>query len=152
MNIQKALQLLEKYLNEFEHEFAIHPIFLEELFQLLNTDLKGQEDKFFKQMVTQLKNIMQLKELVNTADSNEILKHMGNDKNGYPWKLYSIHFERKNAYNIRFIISFDENHSPLLLVAFNERAGKKATDYTLPGQTAKQRKSELTKGADQYEG
>ena len=90
-----------------------------------------------------LKNIISLKRKVNIADSNELLKNTGTDNSGNAWELYSIHFERKNCYNIRFIISFNENSDPLLLTTFNERAGKKRTDYTIPIKNAKERKTEL---------
>jgi len=144
MNTEKALQLLSSYLKDFNKSFIIHPAFINELMKLLKKELRGQEADFFKKMVTQLNNIITFKKSVYTVDSNEILM-AGNDENGSAWELFSIHIQ-SNTYNVRFIVSFDNNSCPILLTVFYERAGKRKTNYTEPCRIAKIRKSELLKG------
>lgn len=146
MNTKDALALLIRYLKKYSNNFILHPDIIGEFKQLLKKDLKGNEDAFFNQLITQLNHIMSYKKEVNQVSQNEILSNVGNDTNGDPYELYSIHIDRGSSINIRLIISFNKNETPLLLTVFNERGGKRRTDYTEPIKKAKKRKDELTKG------
>lgn len=143
MNTNEALKLLLKYLLPFQSDdIMIHPDFLKDIKNLLKKELKGSEAKFFQQMVTQLDNIKQSGKNVHKIDGNEILSGVGNDANGQPWDLYSIHLS-SDKYNIRFIVKFNEQSTPCLLYAFYERTGKRKTDYTVPKKISKERFLEL---------
>lgn len=143
MNTNEALKLLIKYLSPLQNnDLIIHPDFLKDIKDLLKKDLKGSESEFFQQMVTQLDNIKQSGKNVHMIDGNEILRGVGNDAEGHPWNLYSIHLS-SDKYNIRFIVKFDERSLPYLLHAFYERTGKRKTDYTVPKKISKERFLEL---------
>ena len=118
MNTKEALQLLKSYLENF----AMHPLFLKELASLLKNELKGKESRFFKLLVTQLKNIQDFGIMVHTVDSNEKIQ-------GLDGHYYSIHFTQ-SQFNIRFLIHISNDNAVYFLSAFYERGGKKATDYS----------------------
>lgn len=118
MNTQEALQILLSYLENFE----VHPLFLKELSSILKSELKGKEKKFFKLLITQLKNIQDFGVMVHTVDSNEKI-------HGLDGHFYSIHFTQ-SQFNVRFIIYIPDNKPAYFLTAFYERAGKRATDYS----------------------
>lgn len=141
MKTKDALQMLHDYLSEY-NDFKIHPLFLKELGKCLKKDLKGVEADFLEKMATQLSHIKNSKKMVYRINGNEILSGIGNDSQGQPLELYSIHMSSK-TYNIRFLIKFDENATPYLLCAFYERAGKQITDYTIYKETAINRFLEL---------
>ena len=130
MNTKDALQMLKEYLSQYdENDFLIHPKFLDEVIACLSNELKGSEASFLKQMVTQLNHIKSFGRSIYQIDGNEILSHIGNDSQGKPWDIYSIHISSKK-YNMRFLVKFDENITPYLLCAFYERTRKQKTDYT----------------------
>lgn len=131
MNTKEALQLLKNYLEDFK----IHPRFFRELSSLLKKELKGKEAKFFKSLVTQLKNIQDFGVLVHTIDGNE--KILGMDGH-----FYSIHFSQ-SQFNIRFLVHISDDNIASLLVAFYERGGKKATDYSQYTQILLSRLNEI---------
>ena len=56
--------------------------------------------------------------------------------------LYSLHMQSKN-YNVRLLISFDDDKNPLFLSAFYERSGKKKTGYEAYTPTANARRNEM---------
>lgn len=56
--------------------------------------------------------------------------------------LYSMHIEGAN-FNIRILYSFTSARVPVLLLAFFERAGKNATDYTPYIEPAEKRLEEV---------
>ncbi|MDO4602369.1 MAG: hypothetical protein Q4B37_08880 [Eubacteriales bacterium] len=118
MNTKEALQLLIFYLGSF----SLHPQFLKELQNLLKKELKGKESRFFKLLVTQLKNIQDFGVMVHTVDSNEKIQ-------GLDGHFYSIHFSQ-SQFNIRFLIHISDDNVASFLSAFYERGGKKATDYS----------------------
>lgn len=119
MNTKEAFKQLARLLSGL----LFHPLFLSELKQLLQKDLSGKEAKFFQVLTTQLNNIKTFSTDVHKVDGNEILKGLGKP-------FYSIHL-KGSQFNIRFIIYFTKRRKqPLFLCAFNERAGKKQTDYT----------------------
>lgn len=118
MNTKEALQLLISYLGSL----TMHPQFLKELQNLLKKELKGKENRFFKLLVTQLKNIQDFGVMVHTVDSNEKI-------HGLDGHFYSIHFTQ-SQFNIRFLIHISDDNVVSFLSAFYERGGKKATDYS----------------------
>ena len=143
MNTNEALKLLLDYLSPLQnYGFKIHPDFIKDIKGILKKELKGSEGKFFQQMVTQLDNIKCSGKNVHKIDGNEILSGVGNDAEGHPWDLYSIHLS-SDKYNIRFILKFDEQSVPYLLYAFYERTGKRKTDYTVPKKISNERFLEL---------
>lgn len=142
MNQKEALESLSEYLNSSQNDFVIHPEFIKEIKDLLKKEIKGSEAKFFQQMTTQLDNINLSGKNVHKIDGNEILSGVGNDSQGNPWSLYSIHLS-SDRYNVRFIIKFNDQSVPFLLYAFYERAGKRKTDYSTPIKISKQRFIEL---------
>jgi len=94
---------------------------------------------FHKEFITELVNIATSvsyhKHRIYTIDSHEHLK----------WKntsLYSLHMQSKN-YNVRLLISFDDDKNPLFLSAFYERSGKKKTGYEAYTPTANARRNEM---------
>lgn len=120
MNKKAALLLLKEYLDEYT--FDLHPRFFKELSDLLAKDLKGKEERFFKLLVTQLKNMQTFGVMVHNVDSNEILQV--HDKH-----FYSIHLQQ-SQFNVRLLVHISDAGKCTLLCAFNERSGKKSTDYT----------------------
>lgn len=128
---------LTKYTNEYG--FVFHEAFLRELSDLLK-DVKGHEGELFKILNKQLAFLVSLKTRVNDADSNEFLKYKSEQL------YYSLHLKSKN-FNIRFIITFYDNTTPVFLVAFYEREGKRATDYSQYEVPAKERYGDYLKEA-----
>ncbi len=117
MNTNEAIQQLLNYLQDFK----VHPRFIKELSSLLKKELKGKEKKFFNILITQLKNIQEFKTMIHTVDSNEKLL-------GYDGNFYSIHLQQ-SQFNVRFLVHITDGDIELL-VAFYERGGKKATNYS----------------------
>ena len=111
MNKDEALKLLLDYLSPIQNDFVIHQCFLKDMMGLLKKELKGSETKFFQQMVTQLDNIKHSGKDIHNIDGNEILRGVGNDSQGVPWDLYSIHL-CSDKYNVRFIVKSDELSTP----------------------------------------
>ena len=120
MNKKDAFLLLKKYLDEYTFDF--HPRFFNELSKLLASDLKGKEGRFFKLLVTQLKNMQTFGVMVHTVDSNEKL-------HAFDGHFYSIHLQQ-SQFNIRILVHISDYGKCILLCAFYERGGKKSTDYT----------------------
>ncbi|MCD8124711.1 MAG: hypothetical protein LUE23_06710 [Lachnospiraceae bacterium] len=120
MNTQDMLELLYNALSL--SGFIFHNQFLEELTELLKKDLKGKESIFFKQLTTQLKNIKSFGADIGKVDGHERLKGGGGH-------YHSIHFKH-SQFNVRFIIRIDSDGVTYFLCAFNERAGKRQTDYS----------------------
>lgn len=118
MNTKEML----KTLSQFFSDFLCHPRFLEELRNILKSDLSGKEKRLFKQLATQLMNIKTMGQMVYTADHNEIIK-------GADGHYYSIHLE-SSQYNVRLLVHISEDNIPYFLSAFYERAGKSRTDYS----------------------
>lgn len=102
---------------------------------LIKKDLSGHQADFLRQMSIQLRNLQNFKHGIYKIDDNEKLK-------GTNESLYSLHMQSKN-YNVRLIVSINKEGIPLLLTVFNERSGKKATDYTSRIPVAESRLKEL---------
>lgn len=109
-------------LAELFTSFSLHPLFIQELSFLLKKDLKGKEARFFKILSTQLNNIKTFGRSIYTVDSNEIL-------HGADGHYYSIHLQQ-SQFNVRLLIYIADNDTPYFLCAFNERSGKRKTDYS----------------------
>lgn len=118
-------------LKELFDNFNIHPKFVDELRTLLKKDLRGKESIFFKILSTQLCNIKKFGRKVYTVDGNEILQ-------GADGHYYSIHL-KNSQFNVRFIIYITDDNTPYFLCAFNERSGKRNTNYSAYTDVMKER-------------
>lgn len=118
--------------------FIFHKEFLNEMYSLLNKELKGKENSFFKSLTTQLNNIKSFGRMVYRVDNNEVLK-------GADGHYYSIHIESKQ-FNVRQLIYIDDNGTPYFLCCFYERAGKRKTDYTVYTKVMRERLAQLLEG------
>lgn len=122
MNKKKALELLKENLEKYLVKgYLFHKRFIEELKSLL-IDVSGHEKELFALLIKQLDFVKVLGKEVGRADSNEIIKYMERE-------YYSLHLQAKN-FNIRFLMTFDDDENPIFLAAFYERSGKKASDYS----------------------
>ena len=118
MNTKKMLVELAKLLDSLN----LHPKFYEEFAALLKKDINGKEAALFKQLTTQLNNIKNMGKDVYKADSNEILK-------GADGHYLSIHLQG-SQFNVRLLVYIDDYDIPYFLCAFNEKQGKRSTDYS----------------------
>ena len=91
-------------------------------FKKLLSDASGNEKEIFALLVKQLNFVKELKNQVYTADGNEIIRYLDRE-------YYSLHLSGKN-FNLRLLMTFDEENTPIFLAAFYERSGKRASDYT----------------------
>ena len=73
--------------------------------------------------------------MVYKADNNEILK-------GEDGHYYSIHVENRQ-FNVRMLVYILSNGKPYFLCCFNEREGKRKTDYTAYTKVMRQRLKQL---------
>lgn len=112
-------------------EFIFHPEFINEMSKLVKK-LKGNETELYYLLTKQLGFVDECGKNVNIADHNEILKHVKT------FDCYSLHLVGKN-FNIRMLMTFVENDRPLFLCVFNEKSGKRSTNYTEPVERAKAR-------------
>ena len=136
MNREKVLELLKDFLLEYNKEFIFHRYFIEELKDILVKNANGSEKEVFNLLVKQLSFVKELGSRVNTADSNEILKGIKSEED-----FYSLHIRNKTV-NIRLIMSFYED-VPIFLIAFYEREGKRATDYSKWEDVMKERVNQI---------
>lgn len=132
MNTNETLKIL----SELFSNFTFHELFIKELSDLLKKDLRGKEKNFFKMLITQLENIRRFGRTVNTVDNNERLQ-------GADGHYYSIHLQQAQ-FNVRIIIYIFDDGTPYFLCAFNERAGKRKTDYTAYTKAMERRFEELS--------
>lgn len=122
MKKEEIIQMLQECLEEGnQNGFVFHKQFLQELGALLK-NASGSEKEIFNLLVRQLGYVRDFNRRVNEVDSNEIIKHT---KRCY----YSLHLQG-GRFNIRLIISFMMDNTPVFLVAFYERSGKKKTNYS----------------------
>lgn len=122
--------------------YTFHKKFMDELVELLKTDLKGKESVFFKCLTTQLNHIKTFGMLINKVDSHEIIK-------GLDGHYFSIHL-KQSQFNVRFLTHISNNGIPTFLCAFYEREGHKKTSYQNYTPTLEQRFKEL-QGVDSDE-
>ncbi len=122
MNKKEALSTLVKHLEEYLNQgFGFHSMFIAEFKELLH-DAQGHEKEIFSLLVKQLNFVKMLGRQVYNANGNEIIKYLERE-------YYSLHLSGKN-FNLRLLMTFDEEDNPVFLVAFYERGGKKTSDYT----------------------
>ena len=135
MNKDEMLKQLSMYLRDFgEENFVFCSEFLRELRELLLKNVDRQ-DLFFTQFVTALHNIRDFKHNIYQIDGHEKLKSCS-------FPCYSIHLASK-GYNVRFLISFLSDETPVFLLAFYERSGKARTGYEKEIKKAKKRLSDI---------
>ena len=118
MNTNDMLAILA----ELFDSFSFHELFLEELGSLLKKDLKGKENRFFKMLSTQLNHIRTFGRAIYTVDGHEILQ-------GADGHYYSIHLQQ-SQFNVRLLVQISDDDTPYFLCAFNEKSGKRKTDYS----------------------
>lgn len=91
----------------------------------------GMEAKFLLLLLTRLKQLDAFGYQAITAVRNGFEKLTGAPG------IYSMHIDLKNL-NYRILYSIDDKDH-ILLLGFNEKAGKRVSDYTKPISIAKQR-------------
>ncbi len=104
--------------------FIFDSLFISDLKEIISKNLSGNKKQFFNLLTKQLNFVNDLRRNVDKADGNEKLKNTT-----ATFDLYSLHLNGKN-FNIRFLITFDKDDTPLFLVAFYERSGKRYTGYS----------------------
>ena len=92
----------------------------------------GIVEKFFSKLATRLRILNQYGKNATTLDPQHFEELKQTDI-----PLCSMHIETQK--NIRILYTFVGNDLIVLLCSFNEREGKRATDYTKPKKIAKQR-------------
>ena len=132
MNKEKALELLKNYLDEYGDGFVFHSSFICEFKEILLKNAQGAEKEVFNLLVKQLSFVNALGIRVDCADGNEKLKGMKSEQ-----EYYSLHIQNKTV-NIRLLMTF-KNEVPMFLAAFNEKEGKKTTDYSQWERVIKER-------------
>lgn len=124
MNKKAAFDLLIKYLTEYNAQgFKFHQKFIEELRELIANHSVGHEKELFNLMIKQFGFVNTFSTMVNTADSNEILKDVNSGMD-----FYSLHIQSKTL-NFRLLMTFTSENTPVFLVAFFEKSGKKISSY-----------------------
>lgn len=118
MNFDKAKQLFLQLLGD--SDFIFHPKFLDELAELLKTTLKGHENEFFKKLTKVMKQLDVCGRSITDIDGHEKLHAPTGE-----W--YSLHITTPFI-NLRMLIAFIDC-TPVFLVCFDEKSGKKATSY-----------------------
>lgn len=106
--------------------FRLAEPLINELLQLIKE--KGVEQKFFNTFYSRLEFLRQNRAL---ATKHEEFESIGSG-------LFSMHISGK-GFNVRILYSFLQDRSPILLLAFEERAGKRKTDYSRYIPVAKER-------------
>jgi len=136
MNKEKALELLKNYLDEYGDGFVFYSSFICEFKEILLKNAQGAEKEVFNLLVKQLSFVNALGIRVDCADGNEKLKGMKSEE-----EYYSLHIQNKTV-NIRLLMTF-KNEVPMFLAAFNEKEGKKTTDYSQWERVIKERSKQI---------
>ena len=112
------------------HTFVLHPALISEIVNELKQS--GNEKSFLSILVARLKFLHE--------EGVQATKH----KEFEPISdgIYSFHVTGK-GFNIRILYSFLSDQRPALLMAFHERAGHNATDYSGKTPVAVERLKEL---------
>lgn len=121
---------LLKIINQYN--FRVHPLCVEELYNLVIG--KGFEKKFYIDFQTRL-GILAHQGYQATKTSS--FEKLTGSRGIYSMKLKS------DQYNIRILYGYN-NNSELFLLAFEEKSGKRTTDYSNQCPVAEQRLEELT--------
>lgn len=134
MNTEEALSMLINYLKQYGNNFVFHKEFIKDISNIL-TRIKGNEKEFFSLMIKQFNFVIERGRNVHLTDSNEILKYVEG------FDCYSLYLVSR-SFNIRFLMTF-ENGISFFLVAFNEKSGKRRTNYFEKVPIAKSRLNQL---------
>ena len=120
INESDKIDFCDEFLNDAAEIFKKKNSVVKELFPLLNKQIDAILD------LTPYR--------LSRFNGNEILK-------GMPFECYSLHLHRKK-FNIRILGTYVGNVF-YMLVMFEEKSGKKATDYTKPKEKARRRAERL---------
>lgn len=135
MNKIKLLKELENKFNNFK----IHEDLIGDIINIVSKS--GNETNFIRKLGKRLDLLKAYKDETHLKCNDfEILSYEDN--------LYSMHI-RDKIFNIRILYSFEKDGT-ILLHSFNERSGKKATDYATAIPVAKQRYLECTVYREDY--
>lgn len=129
MNQDQILNLLIDAFQNFDG--YMHAKLQQEIINLISRT--GYEAKFLKLLIVRL---AVLRETGIMACKQQEFENIGDG-------IYSMHLSG-NGFNIRILYGFLKDHTPALLLAFEEREGKSKTDYTSYIPTAKARLEEAT--------
>lgn len=110
--------------------FIVHHELLQELVGELKQS--GNEKAFLSVLLKRLKFLLYRGILATEHEEFEPLSD----------GIYSLHVSGK-GFNIRILYGFLSSHRPALLLAFHERAGHRATDYSGKVTVAAQRLAEI---------
>lgn len=128
MNRDAVLQFILSLFSSW----IVYPALPSELSALIAKS--GFEDKFFNALLVRLKILSHSGAQAAHPEWFESLKNADG--------IYSMRIFGK-GFNIRILYGFSPSQSPLLLLAFHERSGKRKTDYTSYIPAAQQRLAEL---------
>lgn len=126
MNREQFLQVLAEAL----HQFVLHSLLLADLLGELRQS--GREKAFLRILLARLK---WLEETGRLAVEHKEFERLDEE-------IYSMHLSSE-GFNMRILYGFLPDQRPALLLAFYERAGKQATDYTGKADEARARLREL---------
>lgn len=126
MNSKEFLEKLSRALQAF----LVHRLLISELMTELRQS--GNESSFLRVLLARLKYLIDEGLAATRHKEFEPLED----------GIYSMHLTGK-GYNIRILYAFCSNGRPALLLAFHERAGHTATDYSGKCKTASKRLKDL---------
>lgn len=116
MNKDSVLSQLEEYLGTFR----CHECLFGDIAGIVAKS--GYERAFFTLLIAQLRILAAQGPDATHFSGFERLKHTD-------CELYSMHIDGRD-FNLRILYSFLPDHTPVLLTAFFERGGKRASNYT----------------------
>jgi hypothetical protein len=125
MHNKEVLELLEECLYGDKY-FIWSDRCIEEM-KTLFLKHKGQEKELFRRLAKSSNNITKYKDEVHLAipKENEILRHL---RIGNSQQVYSFHVQG-SRFNLRILGTFYKNNV-YMLTAFEEKQGKRRTDYS----------------------
>lgn len=126
MNREKILSFLSAV---FDH-LIFHQDLIQDLVKII--DRSGFEKSFFNILLARLKYLCE--HGVSAVEHREAFESLSHQSNG----LYSMRLKGSN-FNIRILYAFLSDGSPVLLVAFAERRGKRVSSYDAHIPIAKER-------------
>lgn len=97
--------------------------------------MQREVKKIFSLLIKQLNFVKVLGKNVYSADSNEIIKYQERT-------YYYLNLSGKN-FNLRLIMTFNDENEPVFLTAFYERSGKKVSDYSQINKVLNHRYNEM---------
>lgn len=121
--------------------FVIHDNLIRELSDII--ERSGFEKKFFNLLLTRLKFLSE--HGVNAIQHQEF-ESLAHTAEG----LYSMHLSGR-GFNVRILYAFLPSGSPVLLLGFAERSGKRVTSYEAHTPVAKDRLNIMLEAYDHGE-